>query len=270
MTVATNLQTRQQLAEYIAINAGSMIMDLFHKDIKSTEKAKNDFVTELDKSIESMALKTILQSFPDDSFYGEENIGIEGKNEYLWIVDPIDGTNNFIRGLPLCGFQLALLKNDEPIYSYIYRPFTQEVFTATKGQGAFYKNILTGEESPVRTSDKQLQEAMVIYDAHVGRSTNASTEVLLKLADYVSATRVLGVAVFDIPAIAAGVAEILVTGIAKRYDVAAGMLLLEEAGGEIYNLKGSPPEIDDEFMIFSNKVVKKDLMMHLAKEVGHE
>ncbi len=253
-------QTREDLALYIATNAGSMMLDLFHKQLKIAEKDKHDFVTELDKNIESMALKTVLQSFPDDSFYGEESSGVEGTSDYLWVVDPIDGTNNFIRGLPLCGFQLALLKNDEPIYSIIYRPFTQEYFTAAKGKGAHYKNILTGEKSEVWVSNRKLSDAMVIYDAKVGNKNNASTEILLNLANYTSATRVLGVAVFDIPAIASGVAEILVTGIAKRYDIAAGVLLLEEAGGCFYNSSGDRPDLDDPFAIFSNRIVKEDVL----------
>lgn len=101
---------------------------------------------------------------------------------------------------------------------------------------------------------------MVIYDAQVGRSDNKSTKILLNLADNVSATRVLGVAVFDIPAVASGVAEVLVTGIAKPYDIAAGILLLEEAGGECYNINGEKPSLHDEFMIFSTKTVKDEVL----------
>src|SRR5437762_3349779 len=99
-----DLTKRIQLAQYLASTAESLITDLFHKALKTDEKTTDDYVTELDRSIESMCLKNVIATFPDDGFYGEEDPGSKSKNGYEWIVDPIDGTNNFVRGLPLCGF----------------------------------------------------------------------------------------------------------------------------------------------------------------------
>lgn len=254
------LLPRIALAEFVANTAGSLMTDLFHKELKTNEKAPNDYVTELDKSIESMVLKNVLQSFPKDSFTGEENAGIVGNGQFSWIVDPIDGTNNFVRGLPLCGFQLAILFDEIPVYSIIIRPFTQETFVAQRGVGARYGNILTGEKAAVCVSDRTLEDALIIFDAQIGKSSNEATRLLSVLADKVATVRVLGVAVFDIPSVASGVAEILVTGIATRHDVAPGLLLLKEAGGEVYSVSGNEPGLDDELMIFSNKVVKPQVL----------
>lgn len=254
------LDKRIELAHYMTSNAGSLITDLFHKTLKVEEKLSDDYVTELDRAIESMCLKNIQEQFPEDGFFGEEGPKVNSKNGYVWIVDPIDGTNNFIRGLPLCGFQLAIMLEDEVQYSVILRPFTQEWFTAERGKGAFYRNRQTQEESQIKVSERGLKDSMAIFDASVGRSDNPSTQILATLSDEVAAVRVFGVAVFDLTAVASGVAEILVTGISSKYDIAAGSLLLTEAGGEMYNLKGQPSKLDDKFIIFSAKTLKEPLL----------
>ncbi|MCA9347486.1 inositol monophosphatase [Candidatus Saccharibacteria bacterium] len=254
------LKKRITLANYIASNAGSLITDLYHRKIRISEKEVNDFATELDKNIESMALRSILNQFPDDGFYGEENIRVDTKNGFEWVVDPIDGTNNYVRGLPLCGFQLAILFHDSPIFGLIHRPLTQEIYTATKGEGAHYVNQLTGENRSLEVSLRPLDQAIGIFDAKVGKSSNPSTSIMLRLSDHINMSRVFGVAVFDLPAVAEGAVEFLVSGIAKKYDLAAGMLLIQESGGVAYNLEGHEIKLTDELVIFSSPTVKDDIL----------
>jgi myo-inositol-1(or 4)-monophosphatase len=260
MNLDLDLDERVVIAQYIASNAGAMITDLYHKTLVTEEKTLNDFATELDKSIESMALRSIIEKFPEDGFHGEENVGKISANKYEWVVDPIDGTNNFVRGLPLCGFQLAILYNGIPVYALIHRPLNQEIYTAIKGKGAYYTNHLTGESRNLKVSSKSIGEAIGIFDAKVGKSDNPSTQVLHKLIDHINMIRVFGVAVFDLPAIADGAAEFLVSGIANKYDIAAGQLLIEEAGGESYGLNGAKNSLEDKLVIFSNKKIKEQLL----------
>lgn len=258
------INERIPTAEFISSNAGSLIKDLFHKTIKTDEKTVNDYVTELDRNIESMALKSLSQQFPDDGFYGEENVAKESKNGFEWVVDPIDGTNNFVRGLTLCGFQLALLYNDEPIYALIHRPLTQEIYTATKGSGSSYRNDLTGECRKLKVSDRGLTNAIGIFDAKVGKSENPSTKIMINLADKIAMVRVFGVAVVDLPAIAEGSCEFLINGIAQKYDIAAGSLLIEEAGGVSYSIEGGKIGLEDNLVVFSNPSIKPDLLSELS------
>ena len=256
----SKLQDRVELAHYIASNAGSVITDLYHKKIRTEQKEVNDFVTELDKSIESMALKTIKQKFPGDGFYGEENLSIDPENGFEWIVDPIDGTNNYIRGLPLCGFQVALVDTKEVVFGLIHRPLTQEIYTATKGGGAHYENRLTGERRKLSVSSRNLASSIGIFDAKVGKSGNPSSEILKKLIDKINMVRVFGVAVFDLPAVAEGSVEFLVSGIARKYDIAPGMLLIKEAGGVAYASDGSDISIEDDLTIFSGPHIKDEIV----------
>jgi myo-inositol-1(or 4)-monophosphatase len=254
------LDERIKIAEYVASNAGSLITDLYHRKLRTKEKKLHDFVTELDEDIEAMAIKSVREQFPEDGFYGEETENIESKNDFEWVVDPIDGTNNFVRGLPLCGFQLAILYRGEPVYGLIHRPLLQEIYYAEKGRGAHYINRLTGESSILHVSERGLVDAIGILDAKVGKKTNRSTEIMLKLADEINMFRVFGVAVFDLPAIAEGSAEFLISGIAQKYDIAAGVLIINEAGGSAYNLSGAAIGLKDELVIFSNATVKHDLL----------
>lgn len=257
------LKSRIVIAHYIASNAGSLIKDLYHRKLKTTEKALHDFVTELDSQIEEMAKKSVFEHNIDDGFYGEESLAIKSKNGFEWVVDPIDGTNNFVRGLPLCGFQLAILYNDVPVFGLISRPLLQEVYTAIKGGGAHYTNDLTGESSKLRVSNKKLKDSIGMLDAKVGKSDNPTTRIMRTLADHIDMFRVFGVAVFDLPAVAEGSVEFLISGIAQKYDIAAGSLLIEEAGGVSYNIHGETIDLNDNLVIFSNPTIKNELVQLL-------
>lgn len=263
----SELEPRIKMAFYIASTASGLIRDLFHKTLKTEGKISSDFATELETSIETMCIKNIQSLFPDDGFVAEQGNDYPAKNEYTWVVDPLDGLENFLRGLPLCGFQLTITKGGSLAYSVIVRPFTQEWFTATAGSGAFYENQLTGEKSAISVSGRALEESMVIFDSSIGRSDNPSTQLLGGLADEVAVARSFGTAAFDLPAVAAGVAEVLITGIAKLTDITAGTLLVREAGGEVYDLKGKAPELTEDFMIFSSKSLKEPLLKAIRSYV---
>lgn len=254
------LEPRIKMAFYIASTASGLIRDLFHKTLKTEGTISAGFATDLENSIETMAIKNIQSLFPEDGFTAEQGNDYPSKNEYDWVVDPLDGLENFTRGLTLCGFQLAILENKTLVHSIIVRPFTQEWFTATAGKGAFYENQLTGEKSQISVSKRAIEESMIIFDSSIGKSDNPSTQLLGSLADEVAVARSFGTAAFDMPAVAAGVAEILITGIAKLTDIAAGTLLIREAGGEVYDLKGGKPDLSDDFMIFSSPLYKEPLL----------
>lgn len=258
--IDAQLEHRKKNAEYIASTAESLIIDLFHRVIRTSEKTPHDFVSQLDSNIEEVATKAILEQFPDDGIFGEEYGVIKSKNGFEWVIDPIDGTNNYLRGLPLCGFQLAIVYNEQPLYTLIHRPFTQEVYTATKGQGAHYRNMLTGESRLLKVSDRPLSDAISIFDAQIGKRNNLTTNIMLKLSGTINMIRVFGVAAFDLPAVAEGSVEFLVTGVAKKYDIAAGLLLIEEAGGTVYGIDGTRPKLDDTLMVFNSLKLEPTLV----------
>jgi fructose-1,6-bisphosphatase/inositol monophosphatase family enzyme len=254
------LDERIRLADYIAGNAGSSITDLFHKQLHNSQKESNDYVSELDKAIESMAMKCVIESYPNDGFRGEENVGMESRSGFEWVVDPIDGTNNYLRGLPLCGFQLAIIYNGETVYGLISRPLLQDRYIAMMGKGAFYENTLTGEKTRIYVSTRKLQNAIGIFDSHLGGDDTSSTEFMKQVSSKIFSIRVFGVAVFDLPAVASGSVEFLVTGVAQKYDIAAGMLLVREAGGMAYQPSGAQATLENQTVVFSNTAAASELM----------
>lgn len=262
-----DLKKRIETAHYVASAAGSLITDLFHKTLKTDNELANNSADDLEKSIESMCLNNVQSLYADDGFYTEQHNGSSTKSGFTWIVDAINGATNFTRGLPLCGFQLAIMYNDELVYAVILRPFTQEWFTAQKSQGAFYKNRQTGEESILSVSARDLENSMIIFDASVGKPDNPSTQLLASLAEEIAAVRSFGVSVFDLPSVASGMAEVLITGIAEKSHIAAGTLLLTEAGGEVYDLEGEKPTLDDRLMIFSSKTLKQPLLKSIKSNL---
>ena len=262
--IKQEIEKRIPLAEFIGNNARSLIVDLFHEKIRTEQKKAHDYVTQLDKEIESMALKAVHQQFPEDGFFGEEHMGFSSKNNIEWVIDPLDGTNNYVRGLPLCGFQIAILYKGVPVYGLIHRPLTQEIYYGLKDEGAFYRNNLTGEHSQLKVSERKLDSSIGIFDAEIGKSGNKSTVIMNRLVNKISMIRVFGVAVFDLPAVAEGSVEFLVSGIAKKYDIAAGSLLIQEAGGHAYSLDGTKAGIEQGLVIYSNEVIKEELLRELA------
>ncbi|MFZ1249288.1 MAG: inositol monophosphatase [Candidatus Saccharimonadales bacterium] len=265
----TEVAARIRLAEQLLATAAERIADAFHTRLQTTQKSPNDYVSELDTSIEQYVQNELKQAFPEDNFYGEESGASGGTNQYLWVYDPLDGTNNFLRGLPFAGTQIALLKDDVIVYSLIHRPFTSEKYYAQKGQGAFYENFRTNEQRQLQVSERSLSEAMAIFDSKVGKTDNASTPLFNSLIDKIASVRVLGVAVYDLPAVAEGAVEFLISGIAKKYDVAPGWLLIEEAGGTVYSLHGEPT-IDNELLILSNQAVTQELLQSIQSRSEHE
>lgn len=250
---------RERLARYIMETAGSIMLVSFHTHIKTDAKDTNDYVTEVDTRIEEYARQTVIGSFPDDSFSGEEGTVVAGNSGFEWVIDPIDGTNNYVRGMPFAGVQLAILHEGAVVFGIVYRPFTQDIYSASKGKGAFYENRLTGEKRRIRVSERAMDTSIGIFDDKVGKTENKSTPIFNKLADKIVKARVYGTAVYDIPAVAEGSVEFLVTGIAKRYDVAPGWLLVEEAGGAVFGVS-SDVSVDDGLVIFSNAKIKDDLL----------
>lgn len=255
----SDLLARTRIADYIASEAGLSMLHAFHQKLSITEKSSHDFVSELDKTIEQFALKTIRESFPNDNFFGEEGGLDAASGEFEWVVDPIDGTNNFLRGLPFAGFQLAIIRSGEIQYGLISRPFTQDQYTAMLGQGAFYENKMTGERRQIHVSTRNLTNAICVFDARIGQENNQSNAIFSRLINTIDAVRVFGAAVYDLPAVAEGAVDVLVSGISKKYDVAAGWLLVEEAGGSVYSLEQTP-KVSDELLIFSSKNIESQVL----------
>lgn len=220
-----------------AREAGRIHLKYFQTDIQiETKTTPFDLVTIADTESEQVIVDTIRKYFPEHNFLAEENSYEKTNSEFTWIIDPLDGTNNFASGLPIFCTSIALAKKDELILGVIYDATRNELFYAEKGKGAF----LNAKPIHVSSQDK-LQRAILItgfyYDR--GQQMRDTLENIQKFfSESILGLRRLGAAALDMCYIASGRASGFWEFILNPWDFAAGKLLVEEAGGKVTNQRG--------------------------------
>lgn len=217
-----------------------------------SEKGKNNYVTKYDLEVENQLKKNLKSLIPNSTFFGEETGKKISKTEYTWVVDPIDGTTNFIHGLPFA-ISIGLVKNNEIIIGCIYNPITDEFWYAIKGKGA-YKN-----EVKLQTSNRSEISGTVMqfgfpYDI------NKTEDILKKVLDVKNAgaadIKRIGPACLDICRVASGECDAYFEHDLKPWDIAAAMLILEEAGGGICKMDGNKYDFSQSSIIACNQSEK--------------
>ncbi|WP_455591502.1 inositol monophosphatase family protein [Bacteroides sp.] len=195
-----------------------------------------DVVTRADKESEEYIAHAIFERYPDHKLLGEEG-GFRGNehSDYLWVVDPLDGTTNFSQGLPLFCISVALQYKGETIVGVVYAPYINELFTAVKGEGA-YMNYGSGISQRIHVSQKQSLNPSVIatgfpYDKDINPDNNSGN--LAKIIPHVRDIRRQGTAAYDICCVAAGMLDGYWELSLNLWDVCAANLILQEAGGVI-------------------------------------
>lgn len=200
------------------------------------KKQRNDFVTEIDRKAEAEIVGVLRRSYPDHSFLCEESglIGSEDA-EFQWIIDPLDGTSNFIHGLPHFSVSIALTQNGRLFQAVVYDPMRQELFTAGKGEGAF----LDSKRLRVSTNGK-MENALLNcgFPYRDGQDLDFFQRTLRHYTEHSGGVRRLGSAALDLAYVAAGrIDGAWLTGL-KSWDMAAGGLIVREAGGLLNDFEG--------------------------------
>ena len=218
-------------------------------DIKS---GVADLVTEYDKKIQEHLEIGLRKILPEAKFIGEEGSSDELSDEgYAFIVDPIDGTTNFVKDYHTSAISVALLKGREAVAGVVYNPYLDETFSAIKGQGAF----LNGKK--ISVSSQPLDKALVLfgtapYDKHLFKETlEILSDYFYKALDI----RRCGSAALDLCSVACGRAELYFELVVSPWDFAAGKLLVEEAGGVVTTLDGKPLSFDGKTSIIAKNNV---------------
>ncbi|MBR3929668.1 MAG: inositol monophosphatase [Clostridia bacterium] len=220
----TNRQ-RMELAGRAAREAGRMLLQ--YEEIHVDKKAKNDYVTDADRASENLIRKILLDACPEDGFYGEEG-GISGADKPgMWVVDPIDGTTNFIHSLHPYTISIAYMRNGEPVAAAIYAPVTDEMFSAYSGGGAYLN------DKPIRASDISDPNLIVLGMSFAHRSAKHAKrmfELIPRLSQKINDMRRLGSAAYDLCCVACGRYDAFIELNLLLYDIAAGVLIAKEAG----------------------------------------
>ena len=245
----------------IAREAGALLMDFFHQHLKIEYKGEADLVTAADRAAEKLIRERITQQWPDHDVLGEEQGLNDQGSEYRWYVDPLDGTTNFAHGYPVFCVSLGLEQRSSPragerIAGVIYDPTRDELFSAERGQGAH----LNGEAIHV-SKTRSLQESLVAtgFPSHK-RHKNPNIYFYHQITLHSHGVRRAGSAALDLCNVASGRFEGFWEFNLNPWDTAAGVLLVEEAGGKVSRFDGSPFELNSRETVASNGLIHAELL----------
>ncbi len=224
------------IAVQAARKAGTLITRMLHRadSIAVSEKSQFDFVTETDKLAELEIIKEIKKNYPDHGIWGEES-GRSGNSKYTWCIDPIDGTSNFMRGLPHCSISIALLEDGVAQHGVVYDPVRDEMFTASRGSGAYMN------ERRMRVSSRNGMPGALIATGFPFRQRSRLSmqlRMVKALLEDAEDLRRTGSAALDLAYVACGRLDGYFEFGLQPWDMAAGALLVRESGGVCVDFEG--------------------------------
>jgi myo-inositol-1(or 4)-monophosphatase len=232
--------------------------------VRISQKLVNDFVTDVDRAAEQIIIETLLTAYPGHGIWAEESGREQGArdSEFVWIIDPLDGTTNFIHGLPVYCVSIALAVKGKIEQAVIYDPSRNDLFTATKGRGA-YQN-----DRRLRVSKRIRMQECLISTGFPFRATDDFNTYLKMMRDLMPRTAGLrrpGAAALDLAYVAAGFTDGFFEAGLQPWDVAAGSLLVTEAGGLVGNFTGEPDFLEQSECMAGNPRIYGQLVSILGK-----
>ncbi|HAK59656.1 MAG TPA: inositol monophosphatase [Nitrospiraceae bacterium] len=245
------------VAREAALKAGGLLKENLHGTREIAFKGAINLVTEMDRRSERTVVETLLKAFPDHGIMAEEETRIENGSDFTWIIDPLDGTTNYAHGYPCFSVSIALEDRGEVIAGVVYDPMRAELFSAGKGAGAY----LNGNRISVsKTGDliHSLLSTGFPYDRSMSKENNLNYFIALLMAS--QEVRRDGSAALDLCAVAAGRFDGFWELKLNAWDVAAGTLIVQEAGGRISDLSGERSSIYDKEILASNGRIHEQMV----------
>ena len=261
-----NLHPMANVAIKAARTAGSIInraaLDI--EAVRVSQKKANDFVTEVDHAAEQAIIETLLTAYPGHGIWAEESGNTHGArdSEYVWIIDPLDGTTNFIHGLPVYCVSIALAVRGKVEQAVVYDPTRNDLFTATKGRGAYLN------DRRLRVSKRTHLSDCLVSTGFPFREGDDFKHYLTLMGDVMQRTAGLrrpGSAALDLAYVAAGYTDGFFELGLQAWDVAAGSLLVTEAGGLVGNFTGDADFLDQQECMAASPRIYGQLVNILGK-----
>lgn len=247
----SSIEQRKQFLE-TAVNAAKTAGDVLQewsRKFTVSEKGRADLVTEADVNAQDAIFKEIHGQFSDHSFLGEEDLAVENSGSpYRWIIDPLDGTSNYVHGFPYYCVSIALEESGQLIVGVVYDPNRNEFFTAIQGAGAFLN------DEPIECSkNEEIGDSMCVASLPVGSNGNErQVRQFLHVLPRSQTVQRLGSAALNLSYLAAGRLDVYWAGTLKPWDQAAGALIVTEAGGRVTKMDGSTFEVELPDLLASN------------------
>jgi len=255
------------LSVSLARQAGAMLMERFEKGVEIELKGRIDPVTDLDRRVEDFLVGRILEVFPGHDILAEEGTRPEGGSEYRWVIDPLDGTTNYAHGYPCFAVSIALELRGEAVAGVIYQPALNEMFSATRGAGAFLNNRPIAVSGRAAGLERAFLVTGVPYDLHEPEVLRRNVRRLEKFLASSFAVRRDGSAAYDLACLAAGRFDGYWEEGLKSWDTSAGTLIVLEAGGVVTDFEGRPyvPAASRAILAACSERLHKQMLLLLAE-----
>jgi len=250
-----------QFAIKTAEKTGKELLKYFgNADDSLARNTSKGFKTAYDNIADKLIIKAIKKNFPTHSIFTEETGMIDNNSDYLWIIDPLDGTGNFMNNNPLWTVSIALWRKGEPLLGVMEASFLQQRFIAERGKGAFTINLKTGKKTKAKVSNiKNLSDSYFVTCEGGEKSKKRTADIFYNVYRKVKELRKIGAATIECAWVGTGKADAYYTPKCNLYDVAAGILFIKEAGGRILDFNLKPYKwrdfnVNDKFdLIVANK-----------------
>jgi myo-inositol-1(or 4)-monophosphatase len=246
-----------------ALHAGADVLEKYFEGTfeVSSKSSLNDLVTEVDKKAEDAIIAVIKSEYPDHFILSEEAGELSTSSNYKWIIDPIDGTVNFAHGIPICCVSIGLEKDGQMLMGAVLNPLMNELFFAEHGKGAFLNNKV------LKVSANGQMESACLVTGFPYRWVDVGTDPIAVFERFIRKglpVRRLGSAAIDLCWVAAGRFDGFWEYNLNPWDVAAGYLIVQEAGGRISNFNGDKLDIYDKQTLATNGKIH-DAMLEIIK-----
>lgn len=253
-----NLEEIKDFSLKIIKEAGDILLKNFNQVRLEYYKGAQDVCTNLDIKVEDFIIKKIQKKYPDHNILSEERAKINGTSNYTWVIDPIDGSKHYLRGLPLFCISLALLQNKDIVFGVVLNPVSGELFFAQNGKGAFLNNkkIEVSQENKIKNS-------FLCLDVSNFSNFEKYQKQIKKIFENFYRVRILGIGSLSLCYLAKGAfdAYLNIGKAPKIFDIAAALLIVKESGGKISDYNGEKISLDNlKPIVASNNNIQSQIL----------
>jgi myo-inositol-1(or 4)-monophosphatase len=237
-----------EVAAEAARRAGSVVRERLHGPKSVNFKGRADVVTDVDIQAEELALGYLRAEYPDFSILSEESEPVRTGSSYTWVVDPLDGSRNYASGIPHFSVVVGLAWKGEVVLGVTYDPIRDELFSAEKGKGAFLNGV------PISASpNREIPDCLLGFDmGYIGEPAVSALDMVKHLWPAVQGIRIMGSGALGLAYAACGRMDIYFHHRLYPWDIASGLLLVQEAGGNVVDRHGMPATLDSQSVIASS------------------
>jgi len=251
-----------EISAEIAREAGALLATYFERRVAIEIKGEHDLVTEADRASEQLVIERLRSHFPSHSIVAEEGGGHTGSSEFCWYVDPLDGTTNFAHGFPMYNVTMALEQSGELVAGVVFDPMRNEMFASERGSGAYLNNRRIRVSKAARLQDTLVATGFPSRKRHL----DVNIHFYFQVAMLTHGVRRAGSAALDLSYVACGRLDGFWEFGLNPWDMAAGILLVTEAGGKCSDMKGGPVNLRGPHVMADNGAVHEE-MLELFGEV---